>query len=99
MRPGVPWRALPERVGKGNALARRFRRWAQAGLWHKLFQALPEPEGEGVLGDSTTVKAQAAAAGQKKVRLRSRAWATAGGGGRPKSTACLTRGVTACLWT
>ena len=66
VRTGVPWRDLPERFGNWNSIARRFRRWAQAGAWQTIFQAVQEPDWEWVLVDSTTVKAHAAAAGQKK---------------------------------
>lgn len=71
VRTGIPWRDLPERFGPWNTVARRFRRWALAGAWEKLFQAVQEPDYEWVLVDSTTVKAHKAAAGQKKARLRS----------------------------
>lgn len=68
VRTGVSWRGLPERFGPWNTVARRFRRWALAGVWEKLFQAVQEPDYEWVLVDSTTVKAHKAAAGQKKAR-------------------------------
>ena len=87
VRTGVSWRDLPERFGNWNSIARRFRRWALAGAWQKIFQAVQEPDWEWVMLDSTTVKAPAAAAGQKKVRLQSSASATAGAASPPKSTA------------
>ena len=67
IRTGIPWRDLPERFGNWNSTARRFRRWALAGVWKKIFQAVQEPDWEWVMLDSTSVKAPAAAAGQKKV--------------------------------
>ena len=41
---GIPWRDLLERFGKWNLIARRFRRWAQSGVWEKLFLAVQEPD-------------------------------------------------------
>ena len=87
VRMGVPWRDLPEGFGNWNSIARRFRRWAQAGAWQTIFQAVQEPDWEWVLVDSTTVKAHAAAAGQKKVRLRASASAAAGAAFPRKCTA------------
>ena len=66
VRTGVAWRNLPERFGAWNTVARCFRRWAQAGVWEALFQAVQEPDYAWVLIDSTTAKAHKAAAGQKK---------------------------------
>ena len=68
VRTGVAWRDLPERFGPWNTVARRFRRWAQTGVWETLFQAVQEPDYAWVLVDSTTAKAHKAAAGQKKAR-------------------------------
>lgn len=86
VRTGVSWRDLPERFGKWNSVARRFRRWAQAGAWQKLFEAVQEPDWEWVLIDSTTVKAHPVAAGQKKARPRANALGAVAGASRPKST-------------
>lgn len=72
VRTGVAWRDLPERFGPWNTVARRFRRWAQAGVWAALFQAVQEPDYAWVLVDSTTAKAHKAAAGQKKAPLSSK---------------------------
>jgi transposase len=73
VRTGCPGRDLPERFGPWNTVARRFARWAQAGVWETIFQAVQEPDYAWVLVDSTTVKAHKAAAGQKKARLRPKA--------------------------
>ncbi|WP_157580375.1 IS5 family transposase [Rudanella lutea] len=66
-RSGAPWRDLPERFGNWNSNYRRFRRWAQAGVWKQVFDALQEPDLDWVMIDSTTVRAHQQAAGQKKV--------------------------------
>lgn len=86
VRTGTAWRDLPERFGKWNTIARRFRRWALSGAWHHIFLALQEPDWEWVLADSTTIKAHVAAAGQKKARPRSNVLAAVAAASRPKST-------------
>ncbi len=43
-----PWRALPPEFGKHDTVARQFRRWAHAGLWTRLLQALADPEHPGI---------------------------------------------------
>jgi transposase len=68
IRTGVPWRDLPERLGKWNSLARRFARWAEKKVWYRLFTAIQEPDWEWVLVDSTSIKAHPQAAGQKKAK-------------------------------
>ena len=40
VRTGISWRDLPERFGPWNTAARRFRRWAPAGVWEALFRAV-----------------------------------------------------------
>lgn len=71
-RSGAPWRDLPERFGQWNSNYRRFRRWAQAGVWEQVFNALQEPDLDWVMIDSTMVRAHQQAAGQKKVALTNR---------------------------
>lgn len=65
---GAPWRDLPERFGDWNSAFRRFSRWAQKGLWEKIFDALQDPDLEWLILDSTTVRAHPCAAGAEKKR-------------------------------
>ncbi|MDO7874952.1 transposase [Hymenobacter sp. ASUV-10] len=44
VRAGCACRDLPERFGPWNTVARRFRRWALAGVWEALFQAVQGPD-------------------------------------------------------
>jgi transposase len=78
VRTGCAWRDLPERFGCWNTVARRFRRWATAGVWQALFEAVQEPDYAWVLVDSTSVKAHKAAAGQKKAARTPKPSAVAG---------------------
>ena len=41
---GVPWRDLPERLGKHNSVFQRFNRWSKRGRWQHLFEQLQEPD-------------------------------------------------------
>ncbi|MGU3401711.1 IS5 family transposase, partial [Brucellaceae bacterium D45D] len=60
------WRDLPEVFGKWTAVHARFRRWAQAGVWERLFHVLADtPDFEYVLIDSTISKVHADACGAK----------------------------------
>ena len=37
VRTGVPWRDLPGEFGKGNSVFQRFRRWARAGVFERVY--------------------------------------------------------------
>jgi transposase len=76
---GVPWRDLPDRFGRWNSVWRRFRRWAEAGVWGRVLAAVRDPDVSTLVLDSTVVRAHAHAAGAKKKAARS-AWAAAGAG-------------------
>ena len=73
LKPGVPWRDLPERYGPWQTVSTRFRRWQQAGVWDRVLAALQaEADAAGELDwslhflDGTTVRAHQHAAGAKK---------------------------------
>ena len=80
MRTGCPWADLPERFGKFNSVCRRFRLLAQKGVWGATFQALQAPGLDGVMLDSTVVRAHQHSAGQKKAPPKPSVWAAAGAG-------------------
>jgi transposase len=66
VRTGAPWRDLPEAFGCWNSVFRRFRRWAQAGLFERLFQILSgEPDVEYALIDGTIVRVHQHGTGAK----------------------------------
>lgn len=66
VRTGAPWRDLPAEFGHWNTVWRRFDRWAKAGAWQRLFEALAEdPDFEYVIIDATIVRAHQHSAGAK----------------------------------
>ena len=66
VRTGSPWRDLPEALGNWNSTFRRFRRWANAGIFESLFNALSgEPDFEYALIDGTIVSVHQKATGAK----------------------------------
>jgi len=68
-RTGVPWRDLPPEFGPWNSVFRRFSRWADKGVWQKIFATLSEDaDFEEVFLDSTIVRAHQHAAGALKKR-------------------------------
>lgn len=73
LRTGAPWRALPARYGPWRTVASRFYRWQKAGVWQRLFDAVPQQaDAAGRLDweihdvDGTIVRAHQHAAGAKK---------------------------------
>jgi transposase len=90
---GCKWRQLPERFGAWDAVYNRFRRWVAAGVFGRLFAAVP-PRAAGmnevrrVFVDSTVIRAHLSAAGAPKKRAGrpSRPSAGRGAGSRPRST-------------
>jgi len=66
VRVGGPWRDLPSGFGEWNSVFRRFRRWAQAGVFERIFEAVSgEPDFEYVLIDGTIISAHQKASGAK----------------------------------
>jgi transposase len=95
-RAGVPWRDLPERFGDGKNVPRRGSRWAESGVWKKVFQCLAgEAENEYAMLDSPMVRAHQPSAGAQKKRVQVKPWAAAKAGGarrcRPRSMPWATR--------
>jgi transposase len=89
-RTGCPWRDLPKRFGKWDAVYQRCRRWEKAGYWRALFAVLPTDLAgiETILLDSSIIRAHPHAAGAPKKRgaKTRRPWAVAEAGSGPKST-------------
>ena len=66
VRVGSPWRDLPPGFGSWNSVFRRFRRWAQRGVFQRVFQAVSnDPDFEYVLVDGTIVNVHQKASGAK----------------------------------
>lgn len=72
LRSGAHWHDLPERYGKWKTAHKRFTRWANAGVWERIFAHLiNDPDNEYVMLDSTLVRAhQQAATGKGGTKIR-----------------------------
>jgi len=66
VRVGGPWRDLPPGFGEWNSVFRRFRRWAQSGVFDRIFEAVSgDPDFEYVLIDGTIISVHQKASGAK----------------------------------
>ena len=72
VRAGTPWRDLPPRFGKWGSVWKRFRRWAEKGVFERIFNELSgESDFEYALVDGTIVKVHRHGTGAKGgLRLR-----------------------------
>ena len=71
LRSGARWSDLPPRYGKYKTVHRRFGRWADKGVWEKVFAALiADPSNDYVMLDASLVKAHQQAATGKKGRQK-----------------------------
>jgi len=72
-RTGSPWRDLPPAFGKWNTVFKRFRDWAKADVFQRIFDVLSdEPDMEFAMIDGTIVKVHRHGQGAKgglKARL------------------------------
>ncbi len=67
LRPGSPWRDLPERYGTYATCYNRFRRWTKAGVWDRIMDAITDAyEGNVRMIDGTSVRVHHPAATLKK---------------------------------
>jgi transposase len=65
-RSGCQWRLLPEIYGNWRAVHRRFKRWADLGIWERLMKQASDPDTEIIMIDATIVRAHACSAGYNK---------------------------------
>ena len=80
-RAGLPWRDLPACYGDWKNTHRRFSRWAQSGVWARVFQALSaEADNEYAMIDATIVRAHQHSAGARKKGAATRRSGAAGAG-------------------
>ena len=66
VRTGSPWRDLPPHFGKWGSVWKRFRRWAEKGVFERIFHELSaDPDFEYALIDGTIVKVHRHGGGAK----------------------------------
>jgi transposase len=80
LRSGCQWRLLPTYFGDWRAVHKRFKAWANRGVWQQLFECLRDPDLEWVMGDSSVVRAHACAAGYGKDSQKKEALGRSKGG-------------------
>jgi len=86
LKAGCRWQDCPAIYGPSTTVYNRFNRWAQRGIWQKLFHRLVAMDASDVqMIDSTTAKAHRSAGGGKGGRRR-RPSDDPAAAGRPKST-------------
>jgi transposase len=65
-RNGGRWRSLPKEYGNWSGVHKRFKRWADKGVWQMIFNTLAEDaDMEWVMIDSTIIRAHQHSAGAK----------------------------------
>ncbi len=75
IRSGMRWADLPERYGKHKSVHKRFLRWADRGVWDRLFEDLvADRKNPYLMLDSTIVRAHQQAATGRKKGAKTRLW-------------------------
>jgi len=75
IRSGMRWADLPERYGKYKSVHKRFVRWAEGGVWDRLFDDLvADQKNPYLMLDSTIVRAHQQAATGRKKGAKTRLW-------------------------
>ena len=75
IRSGMRWADLPERYGKYKSVHKRFLRWAERGVWDRLFDDLVrDRKNPYLMLDSTIVRAHQQAATGRKKGAKTRLW-------------------------
>lgn len=66
VRTGAPWRDLPPHFGKWGSVWKRFKRWADKGVFKRIFNELSgDPDFEYAFVDGTIIKVHRHATGAK----------------------------------
>ena len=66
VRVGGPWRDLPPGFGEWNSVFRRFRRWAERGVFQRIFEVVSgDSDFEYVFIDGTIISVHQKASGAK----------------------------------
>ena len=72
-RAGIAWCDVPGRFGAWKAVHTRFSRWAETGVWEKVFKPLADDaDNEYALLDSTIVRAHQHSGGAQKKRAKTK---------------------------
>lgn len=83
---GAPWRDLPEDFGPWNSVYKRFARWSERRVWHRVFGELAkDADFEQAFLDGTIVRAHQHAAGAPR-KKGTKHWGAHAGGFRPRFT-------------
>ena len=73
IRTGSPWRDLPQHFGHWNSVHRRFRRWADSGVFDRIFEATSgDMDLRSVMVDGSFAKVHQHGTGAKKSGARPR---------------------------
>ena len=80
-RAGIPWRDLPERFGDFRVVHTRHSRWAESGVWERVFKVLAaEADNEYAMIDATIVRAHQHSTGARKKGAKTKPLGGAGAG-------------------